>query len=343
MGFARVQNAAGGADGTTLAVTLPAAPTAGNLLIAVANADALVSHDGSGWTDGPSVIDGNGAYLWWKIAGASEPATVTFTPSVSDYITAGLLEYSGNAASPLDTSGSSTHSGSATNTTDPASMTSTTAHDLGIAVGLLHQSRGAPTVAPDTPVWSGSATWSTAQSAGAVSGANVTVWTFVADNLDLGAAGTVSASVAWSTVSWPDAQQLLIAFKPSPTTTHPVTVAAAVATAGRAGRRIPRVCGGQLGTAAVAVRGIARPLHAGVGCAVRARRAIGRHLATAAVTTAVARRRIGRSVRKTVTTTAGVRDTSHGPLRNAVVHIGAATHRWIIGPVQQRWKIGGPQ
>jgi hypothetical protein len=65
MGFARVQNAAGGVDGASLTVTLPATPTAGNLLIAVANADATVTHDGTGWTAGPSIIDGNGAYLWW--------------------------------------------------------------------------------------------------------------------------------------------------------------------------------------------------------------------------------------------------------------------------------------
>lgn len=306
MAFARVQNAAGGADGTSLTVTLPAPPTAGNLLIAVANADALVSHDGSGWNDGPSVIDGNGAYLWWKIAGASEPAAVVFTPSVSDYITAGLLEYSGNAAVPYDTSGSSTHSGSATNTTQAASMTTSTNHDLGIAVGLIHQNRGTPTVAPTSPVWSGSTTWNSVQSAGAVSGSNVTVWDFVADNLDLGAAGTVSASVAWSTVTWPDAQQLIIAFKPG-ATTYPVAVTAAVATTGTVSRRIARFCSTQLATAATA------------------------------------RRRIGHVLRRTVATSAGVTATSHGPLRNAVVRIGAAAERWIIGPAQRRWKIGPGQ
>lgn len=343
MGFARVQNAAGGVDGTSLAVTLPVTPTAGNLLIAVANADALVTHDGSGWNDGPSIIDGNGAYLFWKIAGASEPATVTFTPSVSDYITAGLLEYSGNSATPFDVSSSSTHSGSATNTTQPASMTTTTDHDLGIAVGLIHQSRGTPTVAPDTPVWSGSPSWSTVQSAGAVSGSNVTVWTFVGDNLDLGAAGAASASVSWSTVMWPDAQQLIVAFKPSPTTTHPVSVTAAVMTAGAAGRRVSQLCAAHMTTGGAAARGVGRPLHATVSSAVTIRRGLDRRV-TAAVATAVAvRRRIGRSVRRTVTTNAGVVVTSHGPLRNAIINIGAAVDRWIIGPAQRRWKIGPGQ
>lgn len=305
MAFARVQNAAGGVDASSLTVTLAAAPTAGNLLIAVANADATVTIGGSGWTAGPSVIDGNGAYLWWKIAGSSEPSAVTFTPSVSDYITAGLLEYSGNSATPFDAASSSTHSGSATNTTQPASMTTTTAHDLGIAVGLLHQNRGTPTVAPTSPVWSGSTTWSTAQSAGAVSGSNVTVWDFVADNLDLGAAGTVSASVAWSTVTWPDAQQIIAAFKPGAATTFPVALAATVATAAAARRNIPRLCTAQL------------------------------------TTVAAMRRRVGHLLRRTVSTTVGVTATSHGPLRNAIINIGAAAERWIIGPVQRRWRIGG--
>jgi len=305
--FARVQNAAGGTDDVSLTVTLPAPPSAGNLLIAVANADATVTIGGSGWNAGPSIIDGNGAYLWWKIAGSGEPSAVTFTPSVSDYITAGLLEYSGNSATPYDTSSSSTHSGSATNTTQAASMTTTTGHDLGIAAGLLHQNRGTPTVAPTSPVWSGSATWSSVQSGGAVSGSNVTVWDFVADNLDLGPTGAVSASVAWSTVSWPDAQQLLIAFKPGATTTYPVAVFATVSTAGVTGRRVSRLCASQLTTAAVV------------------------------------RRRVGHILRKILTTGATVTVTSHGPLRNAIVTIGAAVDRWIIGPIQDRWKIGPGQ
>ena len=343
MAFARVQNAAGGVDGASLTVTLAAPPTAGNLLIAVANADATVTHDGTGWNAGPSVIDGNGAYLWWKIAGSSEPSTVTFTPSVSDYITAGLLEYSGAAAAPYDTSASSTHSGSATSTTDPASMTTTADHDLGIAVGLLHQNRGTPTVAPTAPVWSGSPSWNAAQSAGAVSGSNVTVWTFVADNLDLGAAGTASASVSWSTVMWPDAQQLFAAFKGNPTTTHPLAVAAAVGTAATAGRRVAKLCGAHAATAAAVARGVRRPVRATTATTATVRRSVAQRLSAAVATTGAVRRRVGHSLRRTVATSAGVTAISHGPLRNAIIRIGAAIDRWVIGPAQQRWKIGGPQ
>jgi len=57
---------------------------------------------------GDGVIDGNGAYFWWKIAGVSEPTAVTFTPSSANEICAGLIEYSGQVASPLDVTGTST-------------------------------------------------------------------------------------------------------------------------------------------------------------------------------------------------------------------------------------------
>jgi len=208
MGFARVQNATGNANGASLTVTLGAGPAVGNLLISWANSNATVTIGGTGWTAGPSVIDGNGAYFWWKVAGASEPAGVTFTPSVSDSICAGLLEYSGNVAAPLDASSSSTHSGSAVSSTTAVSVTTATAHGLGIAAGLLHNSSPSAT-APAAPAWTGG--FSNVQSAGAVPGSYI-VYTFVGDNLDLGAAGLISTAVSWSTNTWLDAQELLMTF-----------------------------------------------------------------------------------------------------------------------------------
>lgn len=56
----------------------------------------------SGWTLRNSAIDFTGLYHWWKIAGASESATVTITPGGT--VTAELFieEYSGNTATPTD-------------------------------------------------------------------------------------------------------------------------------------------------------------------------------------------------------------------------------------------------
>lgn len=209
MGFARVQNAADGANSTSLTITLGATPAAGNLLIAWANSDATVTHSGTGWTAGPSVIDGNGAYTWWKIAGSSEPAAVTFTPSVSDYICAGLLEYSGNTPSPLDAASSSTHSGTATSSTTAVTVTTTEDHDLGIACALLHSSTPNSAV-PTAPAWTNG--WSNVQAQGAVS-PTWACWSYIGDNLDLGTAGAAGTAVSWSTVTWLDAQELLLTFK----------------------------------------------------------------------------------------------------------------------------------
>lgn len=208
MAFARVQNASDGTNATSLPITLSAAPTAGNLLIAWANSDATVTIGGTGWTAGPSVIDGNGAYTWWKVAGASEPASMTFTPSVSDYTTAGILEYSGNTDSPFDAASSSTHSGGPVSSTTAVTVTTGADHDLGIACGLLHSS--SPNVtAPTAPVWTNG--WSNVQSQGATPG-GYACWSYIGDNLDLGVAGPVSTAVSWSTVTWLDAQQLQLTF-----------------------------------------------------------------------------------------------------------------------------------
>lgn len=208
MGFARVQNAVNNNNGASLTVTLGAGPTAGNLLIAWANSNATVTIGGTGWTAGPSVIDGNGAYFWWKVAGSSEPASVTFTPSVSDNVSAGLLEYSGNTATPLDASSSSMHSGGAVSSTTAVSVTTAADHDLGIAAGLLHNSSAQPS-APTVPIWTNG--WANVQSQGAVPGSFI-VYSFIGDNLDLGAAGTVSTAVSWTGGTWLDAQELLMTF-----------------------------------------------------------------------------------------------------------------------------------
>jgi hypothetical protein len=202
----RVQHAGDGVNGSSLTITLGAAPTAGNLLVAWGNSDALVSIGGSGWNAGPSIIDGNGAYSWWKVAGGSEPSSVVFTPSVSDWITAGVLEYSGLTGTPLDTSGSAMISGTPSTSTTTITLTSAADHELGIALALLHAS--SPTAEPTAPTWSGG--YSTAQTHG-VAGGPSKVYSLIGDNLDLGAAGSSSVAASW-TGAWPDAQALVLLF-----------------------------------------------------------------------------------------------------------------------------------
>src|SRR5688572_18916593 len=81
-------------------------PTSGNLLVATANGDNIVSTP-SGWTAGPSVVDDNAGYLFWKISAGTE-STVTLNEGGTTDMIATVCEYSGNTATPVDASNSST-------------------------------------------------------------------------------------------------------------------------------------------------------------------------------------------------------------------------------------------
>jgi hypothetical protein len=180
-----------------------ATPTSGNLLVLTANSDATVSTP-SGWTAGPSVIDGNGAYIFWKISAGSE-STVTITPGASANTATTVAEYSGNAASPLDDSNSSTIAGSAGNTTTSVSVTTTQAGDLIVAAALLHSAISAN---PTSPTWTNSFVNQITASSGATT---PTCDSLVAE-LIAGAGGSYSTSASW-TNNANDRQELVIAFK----------------------------------------------------------------------------------------------------------------------------------
>ena len=63
----------------------------------------------TGWTLGASVVDFNDTKQWWKVAGASEPTTVTIGLSASDSCEVVLLEYSGLVTpTPIDKTATAT-------------------------------------------------------------------------------------------------------------------------------------------------------------------------------------------------------------------------------------------
>lgn len=213
MPYSRIQQASNGLTAASLTITLGSTPIAGDLLVAWANSDATVTIGGSGWTAGPSQVDGNGAYSWYKIAGASEPSSVTFTPSVSDFICAGLIEYHGayaTAAASLDAQNSSLHSGTVVSTTNSASVTPSTWSDLIIGIACLHKFN-ANTVDPTAPVWTGGLSNVQAQGVGARTVKSC--WTYYGDNLDQGQGGATAVACSWSTQTFGDAQILVLAFK----------------------------------------------------------------------------------------------------------------------------------
>lgn len=182
------------------------APTVGNLIVAWVNADVTATTP-TGFSGGPSVVDGNGVYLWYKIAAGTE-TTVTFPFTASDLGTGGLLEYSGVAASPFDIQNFSSVSGSSGTTTTAVSLTGTGATgDLWVSVAGLHgNSSGA---GPASPTWTNSFTNRQTVKTGGVAAGDC--YTFVADFQNT-AAATVSTSASWTTAAL-DRQELFIAFK----------------------------------------------------------------------------------------------------------------------------------
>jgi hypothetical protein len=213
--FAAVQRKAKGANAASVSIGSGdgwAAPTSGNLLVVSANSDATVSITGT-WTAGPSVIDGNGTYIWYRISDGSE-TTITCTPSVSDTICITACEYSGNTASPFDVSNSSTIASSSGTTTTSVSVTTTAAGDLIIAAACLH-SGGSPQ--PTSPTWTNSFVNQLSAASGGTTSADVV--TFYSE-LIAGAGGSYSTSASW-TNGCSDRQELVIAFKAAADTSTP--------------------------------------------------------------------------------------------------------------------------
>lgn len=207
MAFANVQRKGKGANAASISIGAGdgwATPSTGNLLVVSANSDALVSITGT-WTAGPSVIDGNGTYIWYRISDGTE-STITCTPSVSDTICITAAEYSGNTASPFDVSNSSTIASSNGTTTTSVSVTTTAAGDLIIAAACLH-SGGTPQ--PTSPTWTNSFVNQLTAASGGTTSADVV--TFYAE-LVVGAGGSYSTSASW-TNGCGDRQELVIAFK----------------------------------------------------------------------------------------------------------------------------------
>lgn len=184
--------------------------SAGNLIVGLGVSDATLTTSGiTGLATAAFAVNVNGVYVWWKIAAGGE-TTLTLTPSVSDTVCAGLLEYSGiAAASPVDVTKTANGTGS---TVGPVSAGSTDATaqavELIIALtGLASFSAGNP---PGSPNWSGGYT-------GRLAGA--TTFATGAQNQALFAADLITSSTGAQTtdVTWTNSANawaaILVAFK----------------------------------------------------------------------------------------------------------------------------------
>lgn len=179
-----------------------ATPTSGNLLIAWTASDITMTL--AGWTAGPSVVDNDAAYIWYKIAAGTE-STVTFSAgsATSPYV-CGVLEYSGLAATPFDVSNFSANQ--ATNTTAASGSVTTTgtSGDLVFALACTHSINNM-----SAPSWTNGFT--NQQTANSGTTTNLQMHAVCAD-LNQAVAGAISTTASW-TGTGNDVQGLIIAFK----------------------------------------------------------------------------------------------------------------------------------
>lgn len=221
MAATKIQSATNSAlTGTTISIGSGqgwAAPTSGNVLIAWANADISVTL--SGWTAGPSVVDGNAAYFWYKQSNGTE-TTISFTMGATPWSThVGVLEYSGIGI-PRDVQNNSNSQTGSTSSPSVSATGTSSSGDLWIALaGMAESANGA-----SSPSWTNS--FVNQQTVSTTPGSRY-VTTFVASYQNTSAA-TVSTVCSW-TGGMTDRIALLIAF---PITAPPSGVVSHVGSAG---------------------------------------------------------------------------------------------------------------
>lgn len=110
MAIALVQSASGRGTsaGATVTATLGAAPTSGNLLVAVlgSNTSSGSLTPATGYAADITRQTGSATYvsIWRKVAGASEPAALAYTPASGSQFDLHLMEFSGLTVPTLDSS-----------------------------------------------------------------------------------------------------------------------------------------------------------------------------------------------------------------------------------------------
>lgn len=122
------------AAAASLTATWTSTPTQGNLLLAFANSDGLLTMNSSGWTLAlAEVVQFTALDHWWKIAGAAESTTVQVSPSASTSVALFVMEFSGNSASPLDKTASNNPGSNAASIASGTTAATTQADETAFA------------------------------------------------------------------------------------------------------------------------------------------------------------------------------------------------------------------
>lgn len=217
-GFSQVQlnTYNSSADATSHSVTYGSTPTSGNLLVIGVISGGEIATPPTGWTlaDSPEAAS-VGLYCFYKVAGASEPTTVSFTQSAAAMMCITAMEYSGMVTvSPKDQSAhNTTVGGTAASVSSGTTATTTNANDLLVVVAGAPGDQGAPN---DNLVsfssWSAGYTTQSAMKStgtGAFGGVCGSVGT-----QSVSAMGAYSATATWNTTTG-NPEALIVAFKKS--------------------------------------------------------------------------------------------------------------------------------
>lgn len=220
------------ASAASLDVTLDSPPTAGNLLVACCNSDATVSTP-AGFTLAVSSISSQGLYIFYRVVQGGDSATVTFTPSVSDSVAAGVLEYSGLVtSSPLDKTASGNAGDGSTTVSTGTTATTSQASDLVIVCAGPHNPAGGATFSLTS--WTGGFTTQVSEGHGV--GA-VFVGCFIGD-LIVAATGTYGSTATYSPAG--DAGAAVATFKGAGGTAMPLAADGLAASSGTADVTVKR-------------------------------------------------------------------------------------------------------
>lgn len=119
-------------NATSNSITFTSAPVTGDLMILTVVSGSTISGTPSGWTVVNSAVGNTGTYMYWKIAGASESATLTITLSSADACILFAMEYSG--VTTLDKTAEATGGGVTTTIGTGTTAATTTANELIVAL-----------------------------------------------------------------------------------------------------------------------------------------------------------------------------------------------------------------
>jgi PKD repeat protein len=142
-------------------IAKPSGTTAGDVLVScLASNGTKVSSTGipAGWTQIAAVLQGTStrAFGYYKVAGANEPASYTWTLNASVANSGGIARYSGvSATTPLDGTPQSTSGASATSGTVPG-VTTSVANAMLVGCMSIDSSSATVTITPPaglTQVW----------------------------------------------------------------------------------------------------------------------------------------------------------------------------------------------